>query len=157
MTFPKCAMERDILMFKDKPYMQFFTLSSDTNLFDQDGQALVFERFGEVDVSGPLGVYGQWSHYHVHVFTDQLRNDAIPFLLSGLIDLYCKKYTITVYLLLIYGYSMLEKCKSKYKYINMIIVHKEHTVCIQQNLFVFIQFSSITVTKILSNIYHKFL
>ena len=81
------------------------TLSSDTHLFDQDGQALVFERFGEVDVSGPLGVYGQWSHYHVGIFTDQLRNDAIPFLLSGLIDLYSKKYTIiAVYLLLIYGH-----------------------------------------------------
>ena len=56
-------------------------------------------------MSGPLRVYGQWSHYHVRVFTDQLGNEAIPFLLSGLIDLYSKKYTIiAVYLLLIYGY-----------------------------------------------------
>lgn len=58
-----------------------------TNLFDKDGQALVFERFGEVDVAGSLWINRQGGHNHVCLFADQLRNDSIPLLLTRLVDL----------------------------------------------------------------------
>lgn len=57
------------------------------HLFHQDGEPLVLEGFGELDVLGTLIVDGQGGHDHVGQTPQQLPHHPVPLLLVAVVDL----------------------------------------------------------------------
>lgn len=62
-------------------------LSVCTYLFNKDGEALIFKRFGELNVLGSLVVYSQGSYNHVSQAPQELSHHAVPLFLVTVVYL----------------------------------------------------------------------
>lgn len=58
-----------------------------TDLFNKDGEALVFKGFREFNVLSSFIVYRQWSHNHVSQASQELSHHAIPLFLVTVVYL----------------------------------------------------------------------
>lgn len=63
-------------------------MSKRTDLFNQDGEALVLEGLGELNVLRSLVVDGQRSHDHVGQAPQELSHHAVPLFLVTIVHLH---------------------------------------------------------------------
>lgn len=56
-------------------------------LFNEDGEALIFKRFGEFDVLGSFVIYSQRGNNHVSQAPQELSHHAIPLFLVTVVHL----------------------------------------------------------------------
>lgn len=73
---------------------RWFTV--DTYLFNKDGQALVFKRFGELDVLGSFVVYSQRGYDHVSQAPQELSHHTIPLFLVTVVHLKSQKQGVNM-------------------------------------------------------------
>lgn len=66
-------------------------LRTQTDLFNQDGEALVFKGFRELDVLGSFVVYSQRGHNHVSQAPQELSHHPIPLFLVAVVHLRSKQ------------------------------------------------------------------
>lgn len=71
-------------------------LKVDTNLFNEDGEALIFKGFGELDVLGSFVVYSQRGHNHVSQAPQELSHHAIPLFLVTVVHLQSQEEGVNI-------------------------------------------------------------
>lgn len=62
-----------------------------TYFFNEDGEALIFKRLGELDVLGSFVIYSQRGYNHISQAPEELSHHAIPLFLVTVVHLESQK------------------------------------------------------------------